>query len=196
MISEDLYREVLLGPAEAGATELRIVSGYASASMAHRHLREDALRGNRVNVQLIYGMAGADGVSLVDDSMFGQLRERGLFRCHYRIERPSVHAKVYVWMNGDTPIRAFAGSANYTQRSFLAPAQQLETMAEVNPERALEFFEAMLRGSLEIDHEDIDDHVALFTPRQMQPETQDCVTLSLLTNSGKVGLELGPEAGA
>ena len=191
MISGNLYREVLVEPAEAGATELRIVSGYASASMAHRHLREDALQRTGVSVQLIYGMAGADGVSLVDDSMFGQLQERGLFRCHYRIERPSVHAKVYLWMNGDNPIRAFVGSANYTQRGFLAPAQQQEAMAEADPERALAFFEATLRGCLEIDHEDIDDHVALFSPRQMQPETQDSVTLSLLTNRGDVAARSG-----
>ena len=69
MISENLYRDVLLAPASAGATELRAVSGYASASMAHRHLREEALRENGVSVQLIYGMAKSDGVSLVDDSM-------------------------------------------------------------------------------------------------------------------------------
>ena len=191
MISENLYRDVLLAPAEAGATELRAVSGYASASMAHRHLRDDALRQNGVGVQLIYGMALSDGVSLVDNSMFSQLQKEGLFQCHYRIERPAVHSKVYVWMTGDNPTAAFVGSANYTQRGFLAPGQQLEAMAEADPEQALAYFQAVLRGSLEIGHEDIEDRIALVSPRQMRPEVQDCVTLSLVTTLGVVALKSG-----
>ena len=191
MISENLYREVLLAPAETGASELRIVSGYASASMAHRHLSEDVVQQNRVSVKLIYGMAASDGVSLVDNAMFGQLQERGSFRCNYRIERPSIHSKVYLWMTGDVPTRAFVGSANYTQRGFLAPGQQQESMAETDPERALAFFEAALNGSMEIEHADIEHHVAFFSPRQKQPESEDCVSLSLLSNRGVVAARSG-----
>ena len=29
-----------------------------------------------------------------------------------------VHAKVYVWLKGDEPVAAFAGSANFTQSAF------------------------------------------------------------------------------
>ena len=191
MITQDLYRNVLLPPEGSPATELRIVAGYASASMAHRHLSEDLLKNNNIRVQLIYGMAGADGVSLVDDTMFGQMQERGDFLCHYRIERPSIHAKVYVWMNGDAPIKAFMGSANYTQRAFWAPGQQQEAMTDVDPMLALEFFENSLNGSMEIDHDDIEDHVAFFSPRQMRPELGDCVTLPLLTSRGEVGARSG-----
>lgn len=118
MISENLYREVLLAPAMDGATELRIVSGYASAAMAHRHLRESEIRQNNVHIQLIYSMATTDGISQVDNSMFRQLQEYGLFRFHYRIDRPALHSKVYLWMAGDVPKVAFAGSENYTQRRF------------------------------------------------------------------------------
>ena len=191
MISENLYKDVLLAPAEAGATELLIVSGYASASMAHKHLTEPAIQEHGISVNLIYGMASVDGVSLVDDAMFGELQTRGLFRCHYRIERPSVHSKVYVWMMGDAPTRAFVGSANYTQRGFLGGGQQQESMAEADPEQALAFFAATLSGSMEIDHDDIDDHVALFSPQQQKPETEDCVSLSLLTNRGVVAARSG-----
>lgn len=191
MISENLYREVLLDPAMAGATELRIVSGYASASMAHRHLRENAIQQNGVNIQLIYGMATADGVSQIDNSMFRQLQESGLFQFHYRIERPALHSKVYLWMTGDTPTAAFAGSANYTQRGFLAIGQQREVMVEADPERALAFFEKALHGAMEGDHEDIGDHIVLFSPKQTHPEAQDRVTLSLLTNQGIVAERSG-----
>ena len=141
MISEHLYKEVLLTPPKTGATKLCIVSGYASASMAHRHLREDDLKESGVSVELVYGMAGIDGVSQVDNAMFSLLQNRGLFRCHYRIEKPAIHSKVYVWLSGDEPIKAFAGRANYTQIGFLASQEQVESMAEADPQLTFQFFE-------------------------------------------------------
>ena len=199
MLSKNLFEEILLSPAESDATDLLIVSGYASSSMAHRHLAELVKRGSSINVQLIYGMAKADGVSLADDEMFARLQAENSFQCHYRIERPSVHSKVYVWMSGDTPLRAFVGSANYTQRAFLGMSQQQESMAEADPEQARTFFEWTLNGSMEIDHDDIEDHVVLFVPDQGRPGDDDCVTLSFLDSRGRVparsGLNWGQRPG-
>ena len=77
MIIDDIYQEVLVKPAGAGATDLLIVSGYATASMAHRHLNEPAIKESGTKVQLIYGMASTDGVSLADDAMFARLENNG-----------------------------------------------------------------------------------------------------------------------
>ena len=199
MINKNLYQEVLMTPVESGATELRIVSGYASASMAHRHLGEELLQEKGVGVQLVYGMAGVDGVSLADDSMFAQLQGGHSFQCHYRVGRPTIHSKVYVWLREGQPVQAFVGSANYTQRGFLAPVQQQESMTEADPEQANDFFLESLRGSLEVGHEDIEQRVILFSPRQSRTETNDCVTLSLLNNRGNVpdrsGLNWGQRKG-
>ena len=191
MISENLYREVLLVPAEAGATKLCIASGYASASMAHRHLREDAMKGSGVKVELVYGMAGVDGVSQVDNATFKGLQTSGLFQCHYRIDRPVIHSKVYVWLTGNKPVRAFVGSANYTQRGFLAPQEQQETMTEADSQLAFRFFQEALRGSLEMNHEDVEHNVRLYTPEHRHRQSEDCVTLSLLTRDGRVGARSG-----
>ncbi len=198
MFSEHLYRDVLLAPAMAGANELKIVSGYASASMAHRHLNDEEILNRGVKVQLVYGMAKADGVSLIDNSMFRQLQQGGRFQCNYRIDRPAIHAKVYVWSSDGTPTKAFIGSANYTQKGFIAPDQRQEAMAETDPGLADAFFEEALRGSLEIDHADVDQHIAMFSPKQAIPD-RDRVTVSLLTSNGLVparsGLNWGQRAG-
>ena len=198
MITTNLYQEILVEPANAGATELLIVSGYATASMAHRHLTEPVIKQNGIKVQLIHGMASADGVSLVDDAMFTQLESSGIFQCFYRIERPAIHSKVYVWMSDGTPTKAFIGSANYTQRGFLGGHQQ-EAMEEATPADALAYFQAVLSGSLEIGHENIEDNVTLFSPTQQEPDNDDCVDLPLLTRRGIVaersGLNWGQRPG-
>ena len=41
---------------------LRIVSGYATHAMAARHLIEMTAKKQKLSIDLIYGMAGSDGV--------------------------------------------------------------------------------------------------------------------------------------
>ena len=201
MITANLFQEVLLNPADQGATELFIVSGFATASMAHRHLNEPAIKQRGIKVNLIYGMASIHGVSMADDAMFSQLEASGHFNCHYRIENPAVHSKVFVWTSEGRPVRAFVGSVNYTQRGFLASQQQEEAVVESDPDHALAYFQATLRGAMEIGHDDIDSYVTLFSPPQQDDDSGDCVALSLLTRSGVVprrsGLNWGqrPEQG-
>ena len=185
MITEDLYAQVLVAPAQDGCTELLAVSGYATASMAHRHLNETG-----VKVQLIYGMALADGVSLVDDAMFRKLEDGGNFRCHYRVDRPPVHSKVYVWLKNDLPVKAFVGSANYTQAGFFGRHQH-EAMADADPVRACNYFRRILRGAMEIAHDDIEQRVTLFSRRATAEGDRDCVLLPLITSQGVPGERSG-----
>ena len=186
MINTNLYQEILVKPAELlGASELYIVSGYATASMAHRHLNEPVIKEGGTKIRLIYGMAPVAGVSLADDAMFTMLSESGLFECHYRVTQPAVHSKVYVWLSHDKPIKAFIGSANYTQRGFLGHYQE-EAMEETDPVFALQYCQSVLSGALEIGHEDIEEHVTLFSPEQQNTNSEDCVTLSLVTRRGIV----------
>ena len=188
IVAENLFQEILLAPANAGADELLIVSGFATASMAHRHMEELAQLGSRV--QLVYGMAPTAGVSLADDAMFKHLESGGRFNCHYRIEQPPVHSKVYVWMSEGVPRKAYVGSANYTQAGFFGTHQE-EAMAEADPDRALAYFQSILRGSLEIGHEDVGEHVTLFTPEKREKVGGDCVKLPLVTRSGEPGVRSG-----
>ena len=137
MISQNLFEEVLVSPASGGASELLIVSGYASGSMAYRHLSTPEIVGADVKTRLIVGMA-QEGIRLADHGMFSQLEKDHNFECHYRIERPDVHSKVYVWMSGDTTLTAFIGSANYTEQGFLSDRQE-NAMDETDPLEAYAF---------------------------------------------------------
>lgn len=124
---------------------LRIVSGYASHAMASHHILEANRRKHALSVDLVYGMAGMDGVKKIDHLGFLSLEKKrefdfaGSFACSY-VKRPkSVHSKVYVWCRGEVPVCAFMGSANYTEYGF-DESNRIETLTECDPISAYEFF--------------------------------------------------------
>ena len=180
MIYRNLFEEILVSPANGGADELLIVSGYASGSMAYRHLATPEIAGAGVKVQLVVGMAStSDGIRLADHDMFSRLETESPFECHYRIAPPAVHSKVYVWMRGDAPMRAFIGSANYTEQGFLSNRQE-NAMDETDPQAAHGY---TLRGAMEISHDDVEDNVVLRRNEPRSRESGDCVAVSLLSRN-------------
>lgn len=179
MIHQNLFEEVLVSPASGGASELLIVSGYASGSMAYRHLSTPEIEGAGVRTRLIVGMA-SEGIRLADHGMFSRLEKDHNFECHYRIASPDVHSKVYVWMSGDTPLTAFVGSANYTEQGFLSSRQE-NVMDETDPREAYAYFTDTLRGALEISHDDVEDNVILRRDEPRFGDSDDCLTVSLLS---------------
>lgn len=191
MITEDLFNEILVNPVREGASELLVVSGYANANMAYRHLAEDVIKEKAVRVSLIYGMAVKDGVSLADHEGFKRLEGNGLFQCHYRLALPAVHSKVYVWLDSGRPIKAFAGSANYTQQGFGLARNQGEAMAEVSPQVAFDYFELTRQGAMEARHDDIEEQVRLHNDGQQPNGDNDCRTVSLLGRGGEVQRSAG-----
>lgn len=198
MFTRNLREEILVKPVrQLGATELLIVSGYASASMAYRHLAIPEIRGNGIKVQLIIGMAQSEGISLADHNMFKEIEGTEPFECHYRIERPSVHSKVYVWMSDGAPVKAFVGSANYTEQGFISNRQENALTDEGSPRSAYDYFLDTLKGTMEISHDDIDQHVRFYTHgREYQGgDGDDCVTVSLLASRGQWKNEVPPRSG-
>ena len=174
--TSDLYSRVLMEPASAGANALKVISGYATAPMANRHIQSLAAESLDVHIELIHGMAIADGVSLADHQQFLNLEAREKFRCHYRNELPAVHAKLYVWLSEGTPVKAFQGSANYSQVAFLRGSNREEIVSEVDPARALEYWESALSLSLE--------QITLLN-RETSPELES-VRLPLVMRNGEV----------
>ena len=154
-------------------------------------MNELANREGNVGIRLIYGMAVRDGVWEIDHRQFIGLVQNGLLECYYRIQDPATHAKVYIWVANDSPVRAFAGSANYTRTGFgLIPGPsnaQDEAMSEVDPAVARNFFQQTLAGSMEIQHDDIQEHIniRLGTPVQPPPDDDDHRTVPLLENRGR-----------
>lgn len=192
MITDNLFDKVLIQPMQNGADELLVISGYATANMAYRHLKEM----QEARVTLVYGMAQKDGVLLTDHKSFKQLEQlekhNDRFKCHYRVKLPAVHSKVYVWLADGKPIKAFVGSANYTQAGFGLGRNHGEVMVESSPQAAFNYFERIRRGAMEIDHEDIETHVS-FHDRGQQPgeNSDDFRTVRLYGRNGQVQTSAG-----
>lgn len=209
---KDLFEYALMRPrfSSKAPDTLRIVSGYATHAMAARHLIEMTARRHRLDVDLVYGMAGIDGVSRINHLGFMSLESHaefeydGSFACSY-VKRPkSVHSKVYVWCRGESPVQAFIGSVNYSESGFNLPSRT-ETLAECDPVSAMGYFLETKKTTVpcRTANRDVDFPVKIRSlpdfARQVDPVVrieQDAaspfyghekVVLSLLTRNGDVG---------
>lgn len=154
LLTTDLFDQILLNPAQNGATEIFIVSGYASSAMVFHHAQK--LIGHNVKINLIIGMTPRDGLSQTNHRGFQSLMENdldGIFNCSYLINRSPVHSKVYSWVQNNEPIIAYTGSANYSQRAFMT-VQQGEATTQCNPEQAYEYYQSLIDDSIYCTHQD------------------------------------------
>lgn len=187
MLNEDLFRQVLLEPAETeGMDHLQIVTGFATANMADRHMEFLSKRGRRVSIDLTIGMARSVGIARAQYSAFLDMAQRqpyGMdFKCRYVIRGNPVHAKTYCWFRDGQPVVAFTGSANYTMIAF--SRQQIETMASVDPSVVADFQRKIMRNAVDCMDKEVEDNILLTEPT-VQPRGFETVTLSLLTKSGE-----------
>lgn len=149
MLLKNLYEKILISPVKNGANQLFILSGYASATFAKKHL-EDCLQINpKLKINLIIGMkrkGAADHDAFVDlktkypENFFG----------FYFQGKPEIHSKVYAWLNNDTPINGFSGSANYSQYGFFEKMQGNQ-MNEDNSEDICNYFRSKLCDAIKIE---------------------------------------------
>lgn len=212
VIDKDLFDYALMSPrfSSKAPDTLRIVSGYATQAMAARHLIEMTGKKTSLNVDLIHGMAGVEGISKANHIGFISLEEHkefaynGSFTCSYVKKPKSVHSKVYVWCKGDVPVQAFIGSANYSETGFHLPSRT-ETLAECDPATALDFFYDIKKRTISCVKANRDkdfaskpkvlpplskeaNHVVLIEQDKSSPfYGHEKVVLSLLTNKGDVG---------
>ena len=142
--SEELFERALIEPAQAGATDLYVVSGYASPAMVIRHYEELRRIGAQVNLDLQIGMTSRDGLPQAALAGFKGVQSQvlaGKVQCRFNTGVP-FHSKLYVWCTDAGPSRAFLGSANYSQNAFgigSAGPRQLELLTEVNPGPAFDY---------------------------------------------------------
>ncbi len=162
MITNDLFRTVLLKPAESGCNRLFITTGYATPAMVFHHMNELKKIGADVKIDLIIGMTAQDGLSKSSHGVFKQLVSeefKGKFTCSYLVKKPPVHAKIYAWYKDDTPVTAFAGSANYTQTAFNS---QRELMVECSSKDGRDYFNRLISETIYCDHQDAESCVAIY----------------------------------
>lgn len=145
MITNDLYSKILLEPAKRGGDELFIVSGYASATFARRHLK-DLLEANEIpRINLIIGMPK----NTVDHNAYLQLHNEfgNRFRGYYLKSTPPVHSKVFTWFSSGKPQEAYSGSANYSQYGFFEDKQRNQMVGD-DATQIKTFFDDLLNSSV------------------------------------------------
>ena len=182
MIISPLEEPVLISPFREGADELRVLSGYCGASMVDRHLAQaDSIQNGLLKVDLVYGMAGNDGVPKEQHQRFQDQvlnRYSGRLSCSYVVASPHVHAKVYVWLAGGVPKSAFAGSANYTLSAF--GANRVELMTACDPVAALDLIQLHKDRSIECQSIDVESNVVIYEGEDAEYEGLPSVRLPFI----------------
>jgi len=166
MLSKNLFDEVLMQPAQNGANKLYVVSGYATAAMAFRHLETLKENSHEIDVELIVGMSPVDGLSQTNHKGFQELMQTiyaGSFSCSYLTEMPPVHSKIYAWFKNDKPVCGFVGSANYTQSAF--GKNQREVMTESDPLQGFEYFQKLIRQTIYCNNIEAENIVQIYNTR-------------------------------
>lgn len=146
MLVENLYNHSLIEPVISGiANKLYIVSGYASATFARRHLLELRRYSSDFEVNLIIGMPSAKN----DHMAFLHLHDefKGSFNAYYLQNQPPVHCKVYSWFHNNKPAIGYSGSANYSQYGFFH-TQQINQLTNDNPSEIKNLFDSLLKRSI------------------------------------------------
>lgn len=193
MIIRDLERIVLLDPYLNGCDQLKVLSGYVTATMVNRHLHATRQmvpsNGGRKppDVDVVFGMAESSGVPTSDHNSFVRMQTETYpdrFSCSYLVDRPAVHAKVYVWLRDGKPCRAYVGSANYTQSGFVFETDRMEAMEECDPQIAYEVFESSYRRSIECTHESVEEQITLRREERVSEPVGDSVRLSFVIERG------------
>ena len=172
MLTGNLLQRVLIQPAEDGADELLIVTGYASPLMATWHMSELLELGYDIPISLIVGMTPTgqginkaqhkglqDLVGGVKSVTVSGRKYSGPFTCNYLATGNPCHAKVYIWLKNGEPVAAMAGSANYTQNGF--GENQIEAVTAADPEIAKQLYDQLLPNSLACTNKAIDQKISI-----------------------------------
>jgi hypothetical protein len=148
MLTENLYKNVLINPATNGSNELFIVSGYSSATFLSRHFNDLKNINTVLKINLLIGMHQKRN----DHSAYLNIKSlfADRFEGYYFSGRPGVHSKTYSWVKNGLPTIGFSGSANYSQYGFFDTMQQNQ-MVEDDPFVIRDYFEKLKSNSIKIE---------------------------------------------
>ncbi|MCL2284428.1 MAG: NgoFVII family restriction endonuclease [Fibromonadales bacterium] len=168
MIYTNLYEDVLIKPCQEGADTLKIISGYASPTMALCHLDDLSEKHLDAHISLFVGMCSSNGLSSSDHIGFKSIVTsdvasfKNRFSCSYIYKTPSVHSKLYVWYKDKELYKAFIGSANYTQNAF---RYQRELLAEIKDDHILEYYQALEADSIFCELPEVENLIRIHNDR-------------------------------
>ncbi len=205
-LTDDLFEKVLVEPVIRGATELYIVTGYASSAMVTRHFEEITKTQQReLSIDLHVGMSGRDGLSrrtlLGLQAIPRQIGSR-TFNCTFSSRGSSIHSKLYVWCDDSGPREAFLGSSNYTQLGFgIGASSQThgEVCTPIDPELGFKYVLRSSKDGIGYKSDDVFEYIDLIDDAlHNQRDKEDSEDIGLL-ESPSVDLPLvmlrGADAG-
>lgn len=165
LLIQNLYETALINPIvrKPALNKLLIVSGYASSAMGFHHLNFLRDENKTPAIELIYGMAKTDGVKKSDHEGFISLIQRHFprqFSCLYLRSGEAVHSKVYIWCQGNKPLLAFTGSANYTQMA-LVNSKRREVLTECCPRRAYDYYKALKPDAIDCRDDQVANEISI-----------------------------------
>lgn len=200
----NLEEKILIQPAFEGANELKIISAYASPSMASWHMEKLRDAGfEHVKISLIVGMCPFDGLSLTAHRGFQKLQaetadvDSPCFKCHYIYQTPPIHSKMFLWLKNGKPYCAFTGSANYTLKGFSQDCGEL--MLKSDADEAASYFNTVEGKSIFCDSPEVENYIRIYRNQPiMNYETANAdipkekpLTISLLDKTGHVSKSSG-----
>lgn len=207
LYSDNFRDRVLLAPIRDGADNLKIVSGYATHTMASWHITEIASQALRpIDITLVVGMCVFDGLSTAVHEGFKNIISRNNtggqsnLLCQYVYKGTPIHSKLYLWEKDGRPFCAYMGSANYTQSAFSKMRREL--LQECDPDKALAYYESIEPDTVFCNHAEVEEDINIIPthPILTAEETPlvsvrgsgiNHVTLSLLARGGDTGARSG-----
>ena len=198
LISTDLFEKTLVEPIKNGADELFIISGYATATMAMRHIEYiHRVLKKDFKIRIIVGMCPQDGIQNSQHLGFQKLSRgeyKNDFECNYIVNRPPVHSKVYTWFKNGSPFLGFLGSANYTQNAFSNSMREI--LAPENAMECFNYYNDLLSQSISCLSNQVSNYISLFERRPFEKtingdfDSEQQASFEDLGNSEKVTLTL------
>ncbi len=199
--SDSIAHELLFEPINAGANRLCIFASHATPSMASWLLKSYEENGIAdIEVELIVGSVIDEGIDAASHEGFKELHGNRYsstwsnFSCCYLRQPPAQKNNYYVWLNGETPIKAYCCSYEFTQQSMLRSHRG--TMHSRVAAYAYKLYEKAVDRSIYCNHAEVDDYIVVRSSTASLSTSsanseENCVHLSLLARGGETGTKSG-----
>jgi len=204
MITNDLVNKILIKPICEGADEFYAVAGYATPNMVSYFI-SSIPKDCQIKMHLIVGMTHHNGISMSVHEGFKYLMKNhtnklAFFKCSYVFQNTPIGANMYMWSKNGKVIKAFGGSAGFTQSAFYL--RHREIMFEINPLEAMAYYQSFVPDTIYANHNEIEEYVKIHSTHtvldsennvtnELESSSLPRVKLSLLTRNGETGTASG-----
>lgn len=211
LITKDIAKAALFDPLVESVNELYIISAYATPTMLSWYIKNLYHKTSvPIKVYLLIGMIPFDGISASIHDGFVQIirselpQEIERLECSYIYDKPSVHSNIYIWAKDGMPLRAFSGSANFIQSSFVGHHRQ-EVLCECDAQEAMTYYHSLIDRSIYAHHSEVEEYIVIHPTHPILDRENtlvdgfdilahdglETVCLSLVTRSGEPGKRSG-----